>query len=210
MAADNSPAQGVVDAYASQVDKQKAYAARYENFVRGVLVPKDQKAEDTAERSYLDMKFATGVFDAASSDELTLQQQKEKIEQERDRKIAEIKHKIDLAIRDGNTAEVDRLNAQIPLIMKEYKPRLANLDFNIQRAGRTFLLKQDTLAEARSIYTRDRFTNISTSNDVFSGFQQAGRNWNAVGRMLQHQGFLQTQVDIREGNVAPKRFDRNV
>lgn len=196
MAAYDSPAQGAVDAYANRVQQQKEYAAKYEQYVRNTLVPKDQQAEETAEESYQNLKYATGVFDAASSDKLTLQQQKEKIEQERDRRIADIQHKIDLAIRDGNEAEVKRLQGQIPLITAEYSDRLANLDFNIQRAGRTFLLKQDTLAEARSIYTNDRFTNIGTSNDVFGGFLQAGMNWHDVGRMQQNLGFLQAQADI--------------
>ena len=207
MAAYDTGAQGAVDAYASTVQKQKEYAAQFEQNVREVLVPKDEEAEKTVENSYRDLKYATGVFDAASSDKLTLQQQKDALIAERDRRIAAIEAQIESLERqsDGNNQnQILLLKSKIPVIKSEYMGRLAQLDFSLGIAGRTALIKQATLAEAKSIYQNDRFNNIATSSDVISGFLQSAQNWHEVGKMMQHQGFLQAQAD-----AGQRRLDLN-
>ena len=197
MSAYDVASSGSGDAYAKMVEQQKQYAQDYENYVRGVLVPKDRKAEDKEYNSYVNMKYATGVFDAACSDKLTLQQQQNKLIQERDYKINEIKHKI-ATLERQNTPEakeqIKALQGQIPIITAQYAGRIQTLQFNIERAGRTSLLKQNTLAEAKSIYQNDRFDRIATSNDVYSGFMQASANWLDAGKMQQQQTFMESQI----------------
>lgn len=197
MSAYDVASTGSGDAYAKMVEQQKQYAQDYENYVHGVLVPKDAQAEKKEYTSYVNMKYATGVFDAASNDKLTLQQQLDKITQERDYKINEIQHKIAKLERE-NTPEakeqIKELQGQIPIITAQYAGRIQNLQFNIERAGRTTLLKQSTLAEARSIYQSDRYDRISTSNDVYSGFLQASSNWLDAGKMQQQLNYTQSQV----------------
>lgn len=201
MAAYDAGAQGAVDAYAKTVEQQKEYATQYEQYVRSELVPKDEVAEKTVENSYKDLKYATGVFDVASNDKLTLQQQKDKLIEERDRRIAEIQFQIESLERHGDEnskTQILVLKSKIPMIQSEYQGRLASLDFSLGIAGRTALIKQATLAEAKSIYQNNRFDNIATSSAVYSGFMQSASNWHDVGKMIQHQGFLQAMADANQ------------
>lgn len=190
MAISNDKAQSIVDSYSKSVQEQKDYAAAYEQNVRQVLVPKDEEAEKTMQKSYNNLKYATGVFDVASSDKLTLKQQREQIIQERDWRIAQAREK---ALKEGKSSHDIKL--LIDGISAEYADRLVNLDFNISRADTTTFLKQKTLAEAKSVYQSDRFSQIGTSNDVYSGFLQASMLWSDVGRMQRHQAFLQSVAD---------------
>ena len=190
-------AKGVTDAYARSVQEQTLYAKNYEQNVRKNLVPADQAAETKAETSYKDLKYATGVFDAASSDKLTLQQQKEQLIEERNRRIALAKEQ---AINEGKEQnEIDRIISEIT---NEYTDRLRYLDFNIQRAGRTTLLTAETLSEAKTTYLTDKFNEIATGNDVYSGFLRASMLWSNVSKMQQFQGFLENQAN----NIGKKEW----
>lgn len=190
-------AKGVTDAYARSVQEQTLYAKNYEQNVRENLVPADQAAETTAETSYKNLKYATGVFDAASSDKLTLQQQKEQLIEERNRRIALAKEQ---AINEGKEQkEIDRIISEIT---NEYTDRLRYLDFNIQRAGRTTLLTAETLSEAKTTYQTDKFNKIATGNDVYSGFLRASMLWSNVSKMQQFQGFLENQAN----NIGKKEW----
>ncbi len=176
----------ILDSYAQQIAQQRTKAAEYENYVRTVVVGSDQKAEKAEQSSYADKKFATGVFDLALSDKLTLQQQLEKLQEEMAIRISKAKEE---AKKEGKTD--DEIAIICSNITNEYTDRIKNLNFNIARAGRTTLLKQKTLAEANSIYSKDHFNRISTSNSVYSGFLQASQNWYQVGKMQQHYNFLE-------------------
>ena len=199
MASYDSPAQGVVSEYANRVKLQKMQAAQFEEYVREVVVPADQQAEKTEDLSRTDYQDARGLFDLASSDKLTLEEQREALIQEKKRKIAQIEEQIDTLKRQGGAnseAQILTLRSKIPLINAEYNGRLIALDFNINLTKKNFDLNRNTLAEKRTIFQRDRFAHIGTSNDVWSGFMDASRRWNQVASMTRYQGFLQAQADI--------------
>ncbi|MCM1265434.1 MAG: hypothetical protein NC200_04470 [Candidatus Gastranaerophilales bacterium] len=196
MAAYDAPSTNAVDAYAKTVLEAKNYATAYEQNVRQNLVPQDQAAGEAEETSYQDLKYATGVFDAASDRNATLEQQKEKLIQERDRRIAIAKEQ---ALKEGkNEQEISQIVSEINL---EYSDRIRNLDYNISLANKTTWQKHKTLADAQSVYQTTRFDKISTGNAVWSGFLRAGNLWSDVGKMQQFQGFLETQADMQTRHI---------
>ena len=201
MSVKNDARQRVVDAYAQSVQDQKEHATEYEKNVREVLVPKDEQASETANASYANMKYATGVFSVANSDQATLERQKEQIIQERDLKIAQAREQ---ALRDNKSAE--EIEIIVGNIMVEYADVLLSIDYNITKATKIALNKQNSLMDAKSIYQRDHFNQIVTSNDVYSGFMYSSMLWHDVGKMQQHQAFLQTLADNGEG----RHLDYNI
>lgn len=174
--------------YKTIVETAKAEAAEFENYVRTDVVQADEAAEKKANGSYKDLQYAKGVFDLASNNKYTLEQQLKKLEEEKNRRITEAKEKN----KDKTPEEIDKICSAISA---EYADRIINLRYNITLVNKSASLKYDTLFEAEKTYRQDRFSNIATSNNVWSGFLEASQKWFNVGKLQKHQQFLQIQYD---------------
>ena len=183
--------------YNAIVENAKADAAAYEKHVRTEVVGEDQVAEKQANASFKDLQYAKGIFDIASGDKYTLEQQLKKLEQEKESRIRKAREEN----RDKNPDQIKQICDNIAA---EYTDRITNLKFSISEANTTAHLKHDTLFEAQKSYQNDRFASIATSNNVWSGFLEASRRWLNVGYLQKHQQFLQTQYDNIQNN---KGFD---
>lgn len=152
----------------------------------------DKTACETSEnhkiKTYEDYTRTTNIFNVASNENNTYQQELQKLQEQKQIEIKNAREKAEAAGKSQQ--EIEQIVFDIE---NNYDSQISLLQYNISKSNKSFLADKTSKLDAQSAYREARFDNIFASNNYMGTLFDVINAYHDLGRMKELQSFLESK-----------------